>query len=120
MRLPKLLSGTSDRIYLLGNPRGYGKSALVAEMAYKRDVTCGKNGFPSGPVLFTDFRGVKTADDAEDKIMSTIQPLFLPSFFQLFDGRGTPCVISSSHMITEKNIYLLSSTYIYNSRQAAT
>jgi hypothetical protein len=58
-------------------------------MAYKRDIICGQNDFPSGPVLFTDFRGVKHADGAEERIMSTIQPLFLPSFSQLFDGRGT-------------------------------
>jgi hypothetical protein len=58
-------------------------------MAYKRDSICAKKGLPSGPVLFTDLRGVKTADDAEERIMATIQPLFLPSFFHLFDGRGT-------------------------------
>ena len=90
MKLPKRLSDTSNRIYLLGNPRGYGKSSLVAEMAYKRDIICGKEKIPSGPVLFTDFRGVKHADDAEDRIMATIQPLFLPSYSQLFDGRRTP------------------------------
>ena len=83
------MSDTSNRIYLIGNPRGYGKSALVAEMAYKRDIICGQNDLPSGPVLFTDFRGVKHADGAEERIMSTIQPLFFPSFLQLFDGRGT-------------------------------
>jgi hypothetical protein len=65
------------------------KSALVAEMAYKRDVICDQNGFPSGPVLFTDFRGVESADEAKERILATIQPLFLPSFLQLFDGRGT-------------------------------
>jgi len=35
--LPKRLRYTSDRIYMIGNPRGYGKSALVMEMAYMRD-----------------------------------------------------------------------------------
>jgi hypothetical protein len=89
MMIPKRLSDTSNRIYLVGNPRGYGKSALVAEMAYKRDIICGQNDLPSGPVLFTDFRGVESADEAKEKIMSTIQPLFLPSFLQLYDGRGT-------------------------------
>jgi len=74
---------------MLGNPRGYGKSALVVEFAHKRDLICDKKGFPSGPVLFTDFRGVKSAEDAEDRILATIQPLFFPSFFNLFDGRGT-------------------------------
>ena len=52
-----------------------------------------KKCFPSGPVLFTDFRGVKTADEAEDRILATIQPLFLLSFSQLFDGRGIKCFL---------------------------
>ena len=45
---------------MIGNPRGYGKSALLMEMAYKRDEIYKRNEKPSGPVLFTDFEGVKT------------------------------------------------------------
>ena len=86
--LPKRLRDTSDRIYMIGNPRGYGKSALVMEMAYMRDEICGRKKIPSGPVLFTDFRGVKSASDAEARVMETIRPLFLPSFSPLFDERG--------------------------------
>lgn len=99
MKLPKQLIDTLYCIYLIGNPRGYGKSALVAEMAYKRDLICGKNGFPPGPVLFTNFRGVKTADEAEKTILATIQPLFLPSFSQLFDGRGNHLLLVMYSMI---------------------
>ena len=52
-----------------------------------------KKCFPSGPVLFTDFRGVENAADAKDRILATIQPLFLLSFSQLFDGRGIKCFL---------------------------
>ena len=92
---------------MIGNPRGYGKSALIAEMAYTRDTVCAKKGYPSGPVLFTDFLGVKTADDAEDRILATIQPLFLPQFAQLFDGRGTNnyCILISSSVLYSLKFY---------------
>jgi len=75
-------------MFILGNPRGYGKSALVAEFAHTRDVVCNKKGFPSGPVLFTDFKGIKSSDDAEKRILATIQPLFFRPLFQLFGRRG--------------------------------
>ena len=78
--LPKRLSDTCDRIYLIGNPRGYGKSALVAEMAYRRKELCERKNLPSGPVLFTDFKGAKSAFDAEKKVLETIRPLFLTLF----------------------------------------
>ncbi len=52
--LPKRLCDTSDCLYMICNPRGYGKSALVKEMAYKRDEICKELKIPSGPVLFTD------------------------------------------------------------------
>ena len=35
---------------------------------------------PSGPVLFTDFDGVKSASDAEMKVLETIRPLFFTLF----------------------------------------
>ena len=110
MRLPKQLSDTSDRIYLLGNPRGYGKSALVAEMAYKRDVTCGKNGFPSGPVLSTDFRGVKTADDAEDK---TFNRFSCPPFPNYLTDEVRPVLFHTYMWLLRKIfIYYLLLTFI--------
>jgi hypothetical protein len=65
---------------MIGNPRGYGKSALMMEMAYKRDEICKRNNIPSGPVLFTDFRGVQSASDAENRVLETIQPLFFTLF----------------------------------------
>ena len=74
---------------MIGNPRGYGKSALMMEIAYRRDEISQRNKTPSGPVLFTDFRGVKSATDAEDRVMQTIRPLFIQSFFQLHDDRGS-------------------------------
>ena len=78
--LPKRLSDTSDRIYLIGNPRGYGKSALMAEMAFRRNELSKRKEMPSGPVLFTDFNGVKSASDAEMKVLETIRPLFFTLF----------------------------------------
>ena len=78
--LPKRLSDTSDRIYLIGNPRGYGKSSLVAEMAFRRTEFSKTKEMPSGPVLFTDFNGVKSASDAEMKVLETIRPLFFTLF----------------------------------------
>jgi hypothetical protein len=76
---------------MIGNPRGYGKSALMMEMAYKRDKICKRNSVPSGPVLFTDFRGVKSVSEAEDKVLQTIQPLFFTLFpiFRANKGRGS-------------------------------
>ena len=82
--LPKRLNTTHDRLYMIGNPRGFGKSSLVAEFAYRRDDICAKNAngpYPSGPVLFTDFKGVKSADEAEEKIIATINPLFFRLIF---------------------------------------
>ena len=76
--LPQRLNDTDDCLYMLGNPRGYGKSALVKEMAYKRDEICRSNKVPSGPVLFTDFTGVKDATGAKRKLLETIRPLFMP------------------------------------------
>ena len=75
--LPKRLKDTYDCLYMIGNPRGYGKSALVKEMAYKRDEICRSKKVPSGPVLFTDFTGVEDATGAERKLLETIRPLFL-------------------------------------------
>jgi hypothetical protein len=91
---------------LIVNPRGYGKSALVAELAYKRNAICEKNHFPSGPVLFTDFRGVKTADDAEDRILATIKPLFLPSFSQYYEQRGKKMFSFNTVFIVFTAIYI--------------
>ena len=76
--LPKRLSDTSGCLYMIGNPRGYGKSALVKEMAYKRDKICKDMKHPSGPTLFTDFAGVKDSNNAEKKLLETIRPLFIP------------------------------------------
>ena len=78
--LPKRLSDTCDRIYLIGNPSGYGKSALVAEMAFRRKEFSKRKEMPSGPVLFTDFEGTKSASDAEMKVLETIRPLFFTLF----------------------------------------
>jgi hypothetical protein len=66
------------------NPRGYGKSALMMEMAYKRDEICKRNDIPSGPVLFTDFEGIKSASDAEKRMLEKIQPLFFNMFSFLY------------------------------------
>ncbi len=87
--LPNRLDDTFDHIEMISNPRGYGKSALVREMAYKRDEICTRLKVPSGPVLFTDFLGVKSPSDAENKIMETLRPLFLPSFSPLSEERGS-------------------------------
>ena len=74
---------------MIGNPRGYGKSALVKEMAFKRDEICKKMKIPSGPVLFTDFRGVKNSSDAKKRILETIQPLFFEFFsFLRYNYKG--------------------------------
>ena len=74
---------------MIGNPIGYGKSALMMEIAYRRDEISQRNKTTSGPALFTDFLGVESATDAEDKVMQTIRPLFIQSFFQLHDDRGS-------------------------------
>ena len=58
-------------------------------MAYIRDEICGRKKIQSGSVLFTDFRGVKSAFDAEARVTETIRPLFLSSFSQLFDEQGS-------------------------------
>ena len=71
---------------MIGNPRGYGKSALVMEMAYKRDEICKRKNITSGPVLFTDFRGIKSAADAEDRVLKTIQPLFFTQLSFLYQN----------------------------------
>ena len=65
---------------MFGNPKGYGKSALMMEMAYRRDEICEKMKIPSGPVLFTDFQGVQSASDAKKRILETIKPLFFTWF----------------------------------------
>ena len=65
---------------MIGNPRGYGKSALVAEMAFRRKEFSKRKEMPSGPVLFTDFNGAKSASDAEMKVLETIRPLFFTLF----------------------------------------
>ena len=74
---------------MIGNPRGYGKSALMMEIAHRRDEISQRNKIPSGPVLFTDFRGVESAAEAKDRVMQTIRPLFIQSFFHLHDDRGS-------------------------------
>jgi hypothetical protein len=89
---------------MFGNPRGYGKSALMMEIAHRRDEISQRNKIPSGPVLFTDFLGVKSATDAEDKVMQTIRPLFIQSFFQLHDDRGSLAFIS--HLYSFSDIFL--------------
>jgi len=55
----------------------------VKEFAYKRgDIVarCNKEStifaIKSGPVLLTDFAGVKSPEDAENRIKATIDPLF--------------------------------------------
>jgi hypothetical protein len=74
---------------MIGNPRGLGKSSLVMEIAYKRNDICLKRNISSGTVLFTDFRGIKSDSDAEERIMKTIQPLFLSSYFQFDNEKGS-------------------------------
>jgi hypothetical protein len=69
---------------MIGNPRGYGKSALIMELAYKRDEICKRNEIPSGPVLFTDFGGVKNASEAEERVLETIRPLFFTHLSFIF------------------------------------
>jgi len=65
---------------MIGNPRGYGKSALVAEMAYRRNEFSERNKIPSGPVLFTDLKGAESPTDAKMKVLETIRPLFFTLF----------------------------------------
>ena len=89
---------------MIGNPRGYGKSALMMEIAYRRDEISQRNKTPSGPVLFTDFRGVESAADAKDRVMQTICPLFIQSFFQLHDDRGSLAFIF--HLYSFSDIFL--------------
>ena len=73
---------------MIGNPRGYGKSALVKEFAYKRDEISRNYNIPSGPVLFTDFSSVRCATDAQEKISKTIRPLFLSFGLNLTREKG--------------------------------
>jgi len=74
--------------FMIGNPRGYGKSSLVKEMAHTRDELSKRFEVPSGPVLLTDFRDVESPSDARRRVMETIQPLFFGTYVPLFDGRG--------------------------------
>ena len=99
---------------MIGNPRGYGKSALIAEMAYRRNKICEKMKIPSGPVLFTDFEGIANSSDAKTRILETIQPLFftLFSFFQVNKARGNfvCCVYFLSFSVVITYVYV---TFIY-------
>ena len=99
---------------MIGNPRGYGKSALMMEVAYKRDKLCGRKKVPSGPVLFTDFRGVKSASHAEDRVMETIRPLFIPTFFPLHDERGSLAFVVHNSIVMTHLFFTF-----FDNRQAA-
>ena len=112
--MPKRLSDTSDRIYMIGNPRGYGKSALMMEVAYKRDKICGRKKVPSGPVLFTGFRGIESASDAKSRIMETIRPLFIPTFFPLHDERGSLAFVVHNSIVMTHLFFTF-----FDNRQAA-
>jgi len=74
-----------------------------------RDDICGRKKILSGPVLFTDFRGVESSSDAKARVMETIQPLFLPSFSPLFDERGN----LAQFLLSTSVLFLLSSSLIY-------
>ena len=110
--LPQKLSDTDDCLYMFGNRRGYGKSALVKEMAYKRDEICRRNKVPSGPVLFTDFTGVKDATGAERKILETIRPLFISSV-NLSSVEGSLCSISFFIDVSRDFLFLLFHIFCY-------
>ena len=89
---------------MIGSPREYGKSALMTEIAYRLDEISQRNKTPSGPVLFTDFFGVKSATDAEDGVVQRIRPLFFLSFFQLHVDRGSLAFIF--HLYSFSDIFL--------------
>ena len=88
--------------YMIENPLGYGKSALMSEWAFKRTEVskmCSP-ALPSGPVLFTDFRNAASVRNAEQKIMKTVEPLFIPTIFSKWSGGG---IISSPISIFTDN-----------------